>query len=145
MTRWSEQEYEHFFKGRMTAAQQAVKKAQDKAKHESNKATEQAAKDLLTHWLKLLGVETPQWEFRFDLKRRWRFDGALPVHKIAIEIEGGLHSQGRHTRGAGYANDLEKYNAAALAGWRVFRFTYPMIRNGSAADTIKQAIGLEII
>ncbi len=30
---------------------------------------------------------------------------------------------GRHTRGAGYANDAEKYLEAVLAGWTVIRLT----------------------
>lgn len=67
----------------------------------------------------------PAWEceYRFDHSRRWRLDFAWPERLLAVEIEGGTHSGGRHTRGAGYAADCDKYNAAALAGWRVLRFT----------------------
>ena len=62
-----------------------------------------------------------QAEFRFHPSRKWRFDFAHPESRTAIEIEGGVWSGGRHTRGAGYVADCEKYNAATLAGWRVFR------------------------
>lgn len=31
--------------------------------------------------------------------------------------------QGRHTQGAGYTKDCEKYNEAVSMGWRVFRVT----------------------
>lgn len=72
-------------------------------------------------------------EHRFDPKRRWRFDFAFPDQMVAVEIEGGVWTGGRHTRGKGYAADLEKYNAAALAGWRVFRFTTEQAVSGAAA------------
>lgn len=62
-------------------------------------------------------------EYRFYKQRRWRFDFAIPSKKIAIEIEGGVWTNGRHTRGRGYIGDMEKYNFAVLLGWRVLRFT----------------------
>lgn len=71
-------------------------------------------------------------EHRFHDTRKWRFDFAIPEHKIGIEIEGGIWSNGRHTRGAGYEKDCEKYNHAALAGWRVLRLTPSMVRSGQA-------------
>ncbi len=61
-------------------------------------------------------------EWRFHNLRRWRFDYAIPALKIALEFEGGLHIMGRHTRGQGYINDMEKYNAAAKEGWTVLRY-----------------------
>ena len=62
-----------------------------------------------------------QREHRFDPSRRWRFDFACPAARVAVEIEGGIWSGGRHTRGVGFISDCEKYNAAAAAGWSVFR------------------------
>jgi very-short-patch-repair endonuclease len=62
-------------------------------------------------------------EYRFAPPRRWRFDYAWPDKKVAMEIEGGVWIRGRHTRGAGYIRDMEKYNMATKLGWRVFRFT----------------------
>lgn len=62
-------------------------------------------------------------EHRFNRQRRWRFDRAHLGAKVAIELEGGIWTQGRHTRGAGYKADCEKYNAAQAAGWTVFRLT----------------------
>lgn len=72
-------------------------------------------------------------EHRFHASRRWRFDFACIPAKVAIEIEGGTwagkpckvcgqRSGGRHNRGAGFANDCEKYREAAYLGWLVFRF-----------------------
>lgn len=75
-----------------------------------------------TLWIQLGGSELVS-EYQFTPDRRWRFDFASPDKMLGIEIEGGMWSKGRHTRAMGYTNDCEKYNAATLLGWRVFRFT----------------------
>lgn len=62
-------------------------------------------------------------EHRFHPKRRWRFDFAWPAYRIAVEVEGGVYSKGRHTRAKGYSEDCTKYNEAAIYGWRVLRLT----------------------
>ena len=62
-------------------------------------------------------------EYRFHPVRMWRFDFAYPDKKVAIECEGGVWTQGRHTRGAHYGQDCDKYNAAVLLGWKVLRYT----------------------
>ena len=81
-----------------------------------------------------------QREFRFHPTRRWRLDFAFPIQKLGIEIEGGSWSGGRHTRGAGFEADCCKYNALALAGWRVLRFTPAMVKSGRALNDIQQAL-----
>lgn len=60
-------------------------------------------------------------EYRFDDKRRWRIDYAIVEKKIAIEVEGGAYTQGRHTRGVGFIADMEKYNELTRHGWRLIR------------------------
>lgn len=79
----------------------------------------------------------PEREYRFDPKRRWRIDFAWPEHKLAVEIEGGVWTGGRHTRGAGFIADCEKYNAAALHGWRVLRFTGEHVKSGYAIGIVE--------
>ena len=61
-------------------------------------------------------------EFRFDSTRKWRAD-FMVIHpsRILIEVEGGVWTKGRHTRGDGFVKDIEKYNAAAIKGYRVMR------------------------
>jgi len=67
-----------------------------------------------------LGVQAVK-EYQFAPPRRWRFDYAIPSVKIALEVEGGVWTRGRHTRPKGFLSDMEKYNAAAVAGWKVLR------------------------
>lgn len=67
------------------------------------------------------GIEKPEKEFRFHPQRKWRFDYAFPHVKLAIEVEGGVYTQGRHTRIAGFKGDIEKYNEATRYGWRLLR------------------------
>ncbi len=66
-------------------------------------------------------------EIGFIETRRWRFDFAHTATMTAIEIEGGTWSGGRHTRGAGFIADAEKYNTAAELGWTVFRLPSPLV------------------
>ena len=73
--------------------------------------------------------------------RDWRFDFAWPDRGLAVEVEGGTWSGGRHTRGGGFEGDCEKYNAAALLGWKVLRFTGGMVESGLAAATLERAFG----
>lgn len=68
----------------------------------------------------MLGGQALVRELRFYPDRRWRFDFAHEASKVAIEINGGVWSGGRHVRGAGYLRDREKINAATELGWRVF-------------------------
>ncbi len=77
-------------------------------------------------------------EYQFETSRKWRFDFSLPDYQIAIEYEGGVHSGGRHVRGTGYSKDCEKYNAAAILGWSVLRYTSDMINKnpGKVLDDV---------
>ena len=99
-------------------------------------------------------------EYQFHPTRKWRFDFIicrLEVQSIydskistsqaikdgkliAVEIEGGIYSQGRHTRGSGFMKDCEKYNTAAARGWKVFRFPSSMVEDGSAIKFLKEEV-----
>jgi len=70
-------------------------------------------------WMRM-GGEPLIKEFRFCKTRKFRFD-YYSLSGVAIELEGGIWSKGRHTRGAGYIKDMEKYNLAAELGILVFR------------------------
>ena len=90
--------------------------------------------------IQVLKLPAPVREHKFHSDRRWRFDFAWPSVMLAVEVEGGTRSQGRHTRHVGFEQDCEKYNAAALAGWRVLRFTGTMVRDGRALACIEEAL-----
>jgi very-short-patch-repair endonuclease len=84
----------------------------------------------------------PVREHKFHPSRRWKFDFAFPDRKVAVEVEGGVWSNGRHTRGSGYIADCEKYNAAAALGWFVFRFDGGAVKSGEA---IKFMLGVLVM
>ena len=86
------------------------------------------------------GLPMPTPEHRFAPPRRWRFDFAWVEQWVAVEVEGGTWTSGRHVRGAGYDNDCEKYDEAVLMGWRILRFTAHHIDCGYAIETLKRAL-----
>ena len=82
-------------------------------------------------------------EHSFYPGRKWRLDFAIVVLKIGIEIEGGVWANGRHTRGKGFIDDMEKYNAAATLGWVILRFTPQDLNKLTTFETIKKVVELK--
>ena len=78
----------------------------------------------------LVGFPDPATELLFHPKRKWRFDYAWPTRMIALEVHGGIHSGGRHTRGRGFVEDRAKMNEATLLGWTVLEVTPEHIKSG---------------
>lgn len=68
-------------------------------------------------------------EFKFSKDRKFRADFALINERILIEYEGIYGKTSRHTTHSGFSKDCEKYNLAALEGWRVLRYTAKNIKN----------------
>jgi very-short-patch-repair endonuclease len=101
--------------------------------------------DTLLFHLRAHRLPTPEREYAFarDVGRRWRFDFAWPALKVAVECDGSVYAQGRHTRGKGYEQDAEKLNTAVLMGWDVVRFSGGMIRSGEAVETIRKLLALK--
>lgn len=95
----------------------------------------------LVFQLRAVKLPAPECQYRFAPPRRWTFDLAWKAEMLAVEVEGGIWVRGRHTRGKGYEKDCEKYNEAALAGWRVLRFTTGQVTNGNALSVIERALG----
>lgn len=91
-------------------------------------------------YFKAFGLPEPVEEHRFHPVRRWRFDYAWPNKKVALEVEGGTWSGGRHTRGSGFEGDCLKYSEAAIMGWKVIRCTTKMMRECIYLDLVKRAL-----
>jgi very-short-patch-repair endonuclease len=90
--------------------------------------------------LKALKIEFEQ-EFKFHPKRKWKADFHLVEKMILVEIEGGIWSGGRHTRGKGYIGDMEKYNAAVMMGYQVIRFSTEQVKSGLVVQQIEKMVG----
>jgi len=87
---------------------------------------------------KAAGLPEPERELKFHPSRKWRFDLAFTDAKIAVEVDGGVFVQGRHTRGAGVEKDCEKFAEATALGWRVHRVTPRHVTSGQAVDWIER-------
>ena len=82
-------------------------------------------------WIEQHGIVAPLTEHRFHKPRMWRFDFAWPLPQIALEMEGGVfgyrdeygnwQQKGAHSSVEGILRDIDKYNAAQVAGWTVLR------------------------
>ncbi|SSO21328.1 Protein of uncharacterised function (DUF559) [Acinetobacter nosocomialis] len=80
-------------------------------------------------------------EYKFHPTRKWRADFFITGTKILVEVEGGIWSGGRHTRGKGYLGDMEKYNEASAMGFTVLRFSTEQVKSGLALKKIEQLVG----
>ena len=106
-----------------------------------------ALTDKLLFQIRAAKLPVPLLEHRFardfNPPRMWRFDLCWPERMLAVEVEGGIFVQGRHGRGAGMVADMEKYNAAVLAGWRLLRVSDRHINKGTALAWIMAALNAE--
>lgn len=101
-------------------------------KAEMKKAKEEAIRNAFAELCVRNGLPLPVFEWKFDDRknekgkrlRLWRFDYSWPTHKVALEVEGGVWSQGRHTRPQGFIEDKRKYSEAAIQGWAML-YTFP--------------------
>ena len=113
--------------------------------------------EMLARQIKLIRLPEPVREYRFaaehvalgcGIKKRladaglkdWRFDFAWPPLMLAVEVEGGGWTGGRHTRGKGFEEDLRKYDKAMNLGWNIYRCSGDMVKEGVAVNTIEKLI-----
>lgn len=114
-------------------------KAKRAAKVKTERVVSEGEATLAQH-LRAHGVSFEQ-EFKFHPDRKWRADFHIVGHKLLVEVEGGIWSGGRHTRGKGYIGDMEKYNAAVGLGYRVLRFSTEQVKSGFAVNGINGLLG----
>lgn len=93
---------------------------------------------------KQVGLPEPITEYQFakDIKRRWRIDYYFQVgeRKVALEVEGGVFTGGRHNRGAGFKRDMEKYNEISSRGIVLLRTTPTDLLTHKTIDNLKRAL-----
>ena len=103
------------------------------------------AEALLASTLEPLGF---QWNLSIALGGRkpgfptcYKVDFGCRARKLALEVDGGTWTGGRHTRGMGYEDDCRKFAEAAILGWRVIRATGDQVRTGAALQWVERALG----
>lgn len=89
-------------------------------------------------YFKDCGLPEPDIEYQFAWPRRWKFD--FSWRKLALEVEGAVWIQGRHTRGSGFVKDMEKYNEAAARGYRIIRVQPKDLCTQETVDLIKRCL-----
>ena len=74
-----------------------------------------------------------EWQFMYPI-REWAFDLAWPYSGagLAIEVDGGVWSGGRHNTGTGFTEDCVKLAAATAIGWKVVRIPSALLRENLA-------------
>jgi len=124
-----------------TARNPVIENSAERLKREQARARRESLEDELALQLRALDLRRGMSrELRFHGERQWRFDFAWPAELLAVEVEGGLWIGGRHNRPKGMTEDMDKYNAAALLGWRVLRVTESHIKSGQAVQLISKAL-----
>ena len=112
----------------------------DELRDTMRKMKRSALEDLLMAHIVTTGLPMPVRECRFHPTRLWRFDLCWPSASLAVDVEGGIYSGGRHVRGKGFEKDAVKYNTATAMGWRVLRFTGSQIRSRAAVELIASVL-----
>lgn len=79
-------------------------------------------------------------ECKFLEGRRFRFDYCWHAYGVAVEVQGGVWSRGKHGRGSGIIKDYEKLNLAQIEGWIVLQVTPEDLRNYTALPLIEAAL-----
>ncbi len=97
--------------------------------------------EFIEAWRMYSDADAPGYtkEYSFHDERQWRFDFAFPDSRVAVEIDGGTATNGRHVRPQGYEDDCHKLNAATQEGWRILRYTSSMI-SSNPIGTVEQIL-----
>ena len=113
---------------------------QNQLKKETYAARQRKLKDAMMLQIRGTGIPMPVTEYQFASPRLWRFDLAWLIDKVAVELHGGVYTDGRHTRGNGFTADREKMNEAQLRGWTVLEVTPKHIKSGQALEWLARAL-----
>ena len=98
------------------------------------------AQGLFASLCKSWGLPAPIPEYRFAPPRKWRFDWAWPAHHLALEVQGGIWTGGRHVRPTRLMDEQEKLCEAAIAKFRVMFCTPEDVSTGAIFPLLKRAL-----
>jgi hypothetical protein len=86
--------------------------------------------------------ESCEQEFEFAKPRKWRFDWVFRdmVRPVALEIQGGIFTGGRHVRGAALLEEMAKLNEACILGYRVLFATPADVTSGAIFPILRRAL-----
>lgn len=81
-------------------------------------------------------------EYYFTDERKFRIDFAIPHHRIAIEVDGGIWMRGNsgHSSGIGIKRDQEKCTLLTACGWRLIRVQPHELLSVKTIDAVRRAI-----
>ena len=100
-----------------------------------------ALEETLALQILVMKLPAPVREYKFHPVRRWRLDFAWPEIMLAVEVEGGgWMTKSRHTSGAGFRSDMDKYHAAMDLGWTIYRCDGALINDGRAVALVQKLI-----
>ncbi len=146
-----------------------IEKQLNKAKKEKQKEDNKKRDMIFLKLLSDAGLPRPAAEFKFHKDRLWRFDWCYVDIKLAIEVEGAIYGRpvicnhcnrqvtgnytdkkgkrqtynitegGGHSSGKAVERDHEKFNHAAIYGWKILRFNSTKIHEKETIDLIKKA------
>lgn len=109
----------------------------------SSKGT--SAEDLLAMQLAAAGQYTVTRQYRYAPPRQLRADFLVEVnsydHGLLVEVQGGVYTRQAHGSVTGVLADIDRLNAATIAGYRMLRVTPQMIDSGEAMNLIERALG----
>ncbi len=81
-------------------------------------------------------------EYKFHPKRKWRADFLIIGTKILIEVEGGIWSGGRHTRGKRLYRGYGEIQLRSNDGFYSFTVQHTeQVKAGVAIKQIEQLVG----
>lgn len=101
------------------------------------------AEDLLAFHIKAGGFPAVVREYLYAPPRKLRADFAFPDARLLVEVQGGIYTRKAHGSVTGVLADIDRLNAATLAGWRLIRVTPDMVNSGEALQLIARALNVE--
>lgn len=113
-----------------------------KKTHKKNKIIPQCSTKIYPEIWDSYEIPQPIPEYNFLINRKFCIDYAWPNLSLALEIEGGIYTNGRHITPKGFIKDIEKYNLLTENGWFLLRYPPKKIDYLQIKRTVENIINL---